>query len=194
AIFLLLISYPLWSWRRLEAAITYLGHEFLRLDREPHLLPEPVPPRTHERGDILNQRIAAMERAAHRVRDLRQFVSDSLDSLPDATLVTTLDGRIVLLNRAAAEYGSKRGLGELRGTSIFHLLDKLQNAKPLKQSNALSFQWDELFDLYRAFIYAAGVSAQDAQGRDLLVKSAPGHSSSGQLIGWIVSLIDISTI
>src|SRR5690606_32864609 len=33
AIIMLVISYPLWSWRRLEAAIAYLGQEFIRLDR-----------------------------------------------------------------------------------------------------------------------------------------------------------------
>ncbi|GGB98274.1 two-component system sensor kinase [Oxalicibacterium flavum] len=194
AVLVLLLSYPLWSWRRLEAAITYLGQEFIRLDSEPHLLPESTAPASREVADVLTQRISAMEKAAHRVRDLRQFVSDSLDSLPDATLVTTIDGRIVLANRHAADYCRSLGLHQTASLSIFQILDHLHHPKPLNQGTGQSFKWSELFDLRYAAGYADGISTQDAHGRDLLVKSAPSHSSGHQLMGWIVSLIDISTI
>ncbi|WP_293778939.1 CHASE2 and HATPase_c domain-containing protein [uncultured Oxalicibacterium sp.] len=194
SIVVLLVSYPLWSWRRLEAAITYLGQEFIRLDREPHLLPEPPASPNQELADMLTQRISAMKRAARRVRDLRQFVSDSLDSLPDATLVTNVDGSIVLANRHAIDYCRDLDCHVQAGESIFTLLEQLNHAKPLGQLAGNPFKWADLFDLQQTATFADGISAQDARGRDLLIKSAPSHSSTNALNGWIVNIVDISTI
>ena len=49
-------------------------------------------------SDELEVNINALHRAASRVRDLRQFVSDGLSSLPDATLVAITDGNVLLAN------------------------------------------------------------------------------------------------
>lgn len=195
AIIVLIISYPLWSWRRLEAAITYLGQEFIRLDKEPHLLPEEQGgPQPEEIADVLEQRIIAMEKAARRVRDLRQFVSDSLDSLPDATLITTVEGRVLLANKHAADYYRSVGFGDVTSLCIYHLLLHLNTPQPLDQSLMSPFEWTELLDPEHAGTFANGVSVQDPKGRDLLIKSAPCYASSSQLIGWIVNIIDISAI
>jgi signal transduction histidine kinase len=43
----LLLSYPLWSWRRLEQAVRYLNEQLERIQREQRLLPVEQPP-----GDI----------------------------------------------------------------------------------------------------------------------------------------------
>lgn len=195
SIIVLTLSYPLWSWRRLEAAITYLGQEFIRLDKEPHLLPEEqtaTPP--DEMIDVLEQRIIAMERAARRVRDLRQFVSDSLDSLPDATLVTGVEGRVLLANKHAVDYCRTLGFDDVAGLCIYHLLVNLNAPQPLDHTVTGVFEWTELLDLHYAETFSEGISVQDHKGRDLLIKSAPCYSSTNQLIGWIVSIIDISTI
>lgn len=195
AIIVLILSYPLWSWRRLEAAITYLGQEFLRLDQEPHLLPEESSARhANDMVDMLEQRIIAMEKAARRVRDLRQFVSDSLNSLPDPTLVTTMEGRVLLANKPASTYYRSLGFDNLNGLCIFHLLLHLNAPQPLDQNVTATFEWTELLDPDHAKTFADGISVQDHKGRDLLIKSGPCHSSTNQLIGWIVSIIDISAI
>lgn len=188
------LSYPLWSWRRLEAAIAYLGQEFLRLDQEPHLLPERGPVAPDEPiEDMLERRINAMKRAVQRVRDLRQFVSDSLDSLPDATLVTTAGGDVLLANRHAVLYFSEHGIAEPRGARLTDLLGVLRSPQPIDQVPG-SFRWMDLLDVARAPSLAAGVGATDDKGRDLLVKSAPCFAADDTLTGWIVSVIDISTI
>lgn len=195
AIILVIVSYPLWIWRRLEAAITYLGQEFTRLDQEPHLMPEENPATTaDDMTDVLEQRISAMKNAARRVRDLRQFVSDNLNNLPDATLVTSVDGRILLANKNANDYYRARGLDDVRGTSVMALLAQLKAAQPIDQAANLSFDWPQLLDLGHAAALANGVSAQDDKGRDLLIKSGPCHSASNLLTGWIISIHDISTI
>ncbi len=195
ALFTLILSYPLWSWRRLEAAITYLGQEFIRLDQEPHLLPEDTSAAHNDQiEDVLERRINAMKNAARRVRDLRQFVSDSLDNLPDATLVTRIDGRILLPNRQATSYFAALGVWQLQDAMLLDLLRQLQTAEPLDQASLGPFEWSQLLDLNHVKQLVNGVAVRDQQGRDLLVKSAPFHSANNVLIGWIVNIIDISTI
>jgi CHASE2 domain-containing sensor protein/signal transduction histidine kinase len=195
ALLTLVLSYPLWSWRRLEAAITYLGQEFIRLDHEPHLLPENSRDADDDQiEDILERRINAMKNAARRVRDLRQFVSDSLDNLPDATLITRTDGRILLPNRKASSYFASHGVDRLEGAMLLELLSDLHSGEPLDQTTIGPFEWSQLLDLAHVKRLVDGVSVHDVQERDLLVKSAPFHSADNVLIGWIVSIIDISTL
>ncbi|MBC7413982.1 MAG: CHASE2 domain-containing protein [Herminiimonas sp.] len=199
ATIVLILSYPLWSWRRLEAAITYLGQEFIRLDHEPHLLPEAVVrARPDLIEDVLERRINAMKTAARRVRDLRRFVSNSLDNLPDATLVTTVDGQVLLANRHAVAYfvapPGPAGGAPLVGASVLELLSRLQAPQPIDLPANVHFQWTSLLDLAYVDTLGNGVGVVDGQGRDLLVKSAPCYSAAHLLTGWIVSLTDISTI
>ena len=196
----LILSYPLWSWRRLEAAITYLGQEFIRLDHEPHLLPEAPADRRHGTiDDLLGQRINAMTNAARRVRELRKFVSNSLDNLPDATLVTTVDGQVLLANRAANDYfataitNAQAGT-DLIGQSVLQLLACLQAPQPIDLPANLHFQWASVLDASHIKTLASGIGATDTAGRDLLIKSAPCYSTTQLLTGWIVSMTDISTI
>lgn len=193
ALLTLLISYPLWSWRRLEAAIDYLGQEFMRLDKEPHVLPELESSDTIIE-DVLERRMNAMENAARRVRDLRQFISDNLDSLPDATLVATVDGHVLLANKHANQYFALAGHQDIQGALLPYLFASLAAPEPVNQTLTTRFDWWQLLDLKYAPVLADGVSTQDQQGRDLLIKSAPCHSAANVLTGWIVSVIDISPI
>jgi signal transduction histidine kinase len=155
---------------------------------------------------MLERRISAMKNAARRVRDLRQFVSDSLDNLPDATLVSDTEGRVLLANRHAHHYLARLpGAYDLasaadsksespRGASVHQLFAKLHSAQPLDQPANARFDWADLLDVQKAKALANGVGVRDEQDRDLLLKSAPCHSANGALTGWIVSVIDISTI
>jgi signal transduction histidine kinase len=136
----------------------------------------------------------AMENAARRVRDLRQFISDSLDSLPDATLVTTIDGHVLLANKHANLYFSSIGFQDIHSALLPYLLSPLHSPEPVNQTLATRFDWWQLLDLKYAPLLADGVSVQDQQGRDLLIKSAPCRSAANELTGWIVSLVDISPI
>ena len=196
ALIVLLISYPLWSWRRLEAVIDYLSQEFMRLDKEPHLLPEAAaaPAAVPVIEDALEQRMNAMETAARRVRDLRQFISDSLDSLPDATLVTTVDGHVLLANKHATTLFASLGFRDLHDALLPYLFSTLSQSEPINQHVAKTFDWWKLLDMKYAALLTNGISVQDPHGADLLVKSAPCRSAANVLTGWIVSIVDISPI
>ena len=192
----LLVAFPLWSWRRLEAAINYLGEEFTRLDSEPHLLPEVKRPMATRSVDVLERRIDAMKNAARRVRDLRQFVSDSLDSLPDATLVTTVDGYVLLSNKHAVDYFASVGFTKVNGALLPYLFSTPSQTLPQAFDHTIEdqFNWWDLLDPEHAAAFGDGVGFRNDAGVELLVRSAPCRSDSNVLTGWIVSIVDISPI
>ena len=198
ALVALMIAYPLWSWRRLEAAIRYLGEEFILLDQEPHLLPELSAEidaqATKPIQDTLEQHIDAMRTAARRVRDLRQFISDNVNSLPDATLVTTVDGNVLLCNPAAMLYFASIGYPKVQDAMLPYLFAKMNTPQATDDMFNTSFSWWNLLDMQHTGSMAKGIEIVDPKGRDLLVKSAPCYSGSRELTGWIVSIIDISPI
>jgi CHASE2 domain-containing sensor protein/signal transduction histidine kinase len=190
----LLLAYPAWSWRRLDAAISYLGQEFRRLEQEPHLLPEAPAADVPGLADMLEQRIQAMTGAARRVRDLRQFVSDSLNSFPDAVLVTAPDGQVLLTNRYAQVYLASLGIPLGHARLLPQLFAALSTPQPLEQRANYGFRWIDLLELQHVTALVNGVAAQDRNGRDLLLKSAPCYSAAHELIGWIISVVDLSNI
>ncbi len=193
----LLLAYPLWSWRRLEAALRYLSEEFRLLDKEPHLLPELVdedePSLPPALSDELEANINALHQAASRVRDLRQFVSDSLSSLPDATLVAITDGNVLLANQAARDYFASLGFPQVVDALLPYLFTKLSEPTVLAEA-APAFSWWNLLDLNYAPQMAQGIEVRDPGGKDILVKSAPCYNAQRKLVGWIVSVIDISPV
>ena len=191
----LIIAYPLWSWRRLDAAISYLSQEFSRLDSEPHLLPEQRQ-REPRNTDVLERRINAMKNAARRVRDLRKFVSDSIDSLPDATLVTTVDGYVLLSNKHAVDYFGRVGFKTINGALLPYLFATPGQTLPHAFDPDLEgpFDWWDLLDPKRAATFADGIGYRNEAGAELLVRSAACRSNDDVLTGWIVSIVDISAI
>ena len=155
----LALAYPLWSWRRLEATLTYLGREFERLEAEPDILPRAVTHSARTGGDLLEQRIRAVEAAAQRLRDTRRFTADTLGSLPDATLVADSAGKILLANRTAARHFNLAAATDLHGRYIADLFSAL----PDRTGRGVPFSWDSLRELAlnaeRAAVEAAGPDA-----------------------------------
>ncbi|MFZ6820566.1 CHASE2 domain-containing protein [Undibacterium sp. Ji22W] len=204
AVLVLIVAYPLWSWRRLEAAIAFLGEEFILLDQEPHLLPEFNPDLTLPNGaqapvrraiqDKLERHLLAMHAAARRVRDLRQFVTDSLTSLPDATMVTTTDGNVVLTNPAAVDYFKSIGMPHVIDTLVPYLFSNMSHPHTMVANERENFSWWHILDLNQSDILIKGVEVVDPKNRDLIIKSAPCYSGQQVLIGWIISILDISEI
>jgi CHASE2 domain-containing sensor protein/signal transduction histidine kinase len=108
----LLIVYPLWAWRRLEAANAYMVEELTQLRGEADVLPmggTPAP-RVGWFREAIARQTTLLHTAIGRVRDLRRFFADSLQALPDATLVTDRTGQVLVANRAAdALFGASPG-------------------------------------------------------------------------------------
>ncbi len=125
----------------------------------------------------------ALKTAADRLLDLNRFIGDSLDNLPDPTLVCDLAGRVLIANRASSRYFDR---GHLIGYELTALLKSL---------HSVSDQRPVLPDIASARA-SSGFrrEVQDPQGRRLLVRCVPSFAASGLQSGWILSLTDLSEI
>jgi len=129
ALLSLVLAYPLWSWRKLEATLRFLGEEFDRLQGEPTIVPESLQLRDNARrnkdADTLERRIESLRTAADSLRHTRRFIADSLEHLPVAVLITGIDERIIIANRHAARcFGASRP-EELSGQSAPEIIAQL---------------------------------------------------------------------
>lgn len=202
ALLVVLSAYPLWSWRRLEAAQGYLSEEFARLSEEPQFLPGPaqaaegsnkaatLTPATLTRlaaGDSVEQRIAALRAATQRLRNARRFVSDALDSLPDATLVVDREGRIVLANPGACQLLGGDA-GALIGRQVADHLGSFDLRGELTRPALVS----ALCEGGTLAVEAVSSAAEGAG--EFLLQTAPCHADSGERVGGILAFIDISAL
>lgn len=184
----LLAAYPLWRWRRLEAAMRFIGDEFRRIQSEPAILPAAAAAAGKPGGvDILDQRFAALEAAAAQLRDTRRFVADTLNSHPDGILVADTLGRILLANRAAATVFGMAAPEDLHGRDLVALMRYWTDCS----GNLATGLW-ESFTAGAAPAVALELSTPDE--RNLLAHSARGASADGATLGWIISLINLTAL
>ncbi len=201
AILGLLVVYPIWNWRRLEMTMSYLRRELERLAAEPHLLPETPAVRGEFGGDVLERQMALMARAAQRVQDMKRFVWDSLDSMPEPMLVTDLSGKVLIANHAARQYCVRLNLPSPEGRALRHALGAFSFVKTVdgnaEQDNALRQRWPEALDptLGDALgVLGRGIEVRDAAGLDHLLRYAPCTNAQGLVTGWIAGLVDVTAL
>ncbi|MDP1616767.1 CHASE2 domain-containing protein [Phenylobacterium sp.] len=97
----ILLVLPLWAWRRLEASSRYMVQELARFSAEPDLLSRPSKPARGQ--DTVARQIALMEDTIARARDARGFALDTLQGLPDPTLVLSSGGEVSFANATARQ-------------------------------------------------------------------------------------------
>ncbi|MBE0614416.1 MAG: CHASE2 domain-containing protein [Burkholderiales bacterium] len=185
AVLILVVAYPLWSWRRLEAVVHFLGDQFEQLEREPAIVPEASTPQAAQFSDVLGRQIAAVRNAAGRLREARRFIADSLDSLPVATLVTDTDERVLIANRLAAGLFAAGAREALHGQDLVSMFQQLA---PEEMS-----LWEDARRALREKNHAE-IEFKDGRGRSLQLHGAPTLNSENQTVGLIVTLVDLTAI
>jgi signal transduction histidine kinase/CHASE2 domain-containing sensor protein len=189
------MAYPLWSWRRLEAALRYMRGELERLRKEPGATP--VAPKAAESAapaDMVDATIAPLEAAIAGLRDARRFIADTVESLPQALIVADADGRVVLANPLAREWAGFDTATRIADAGLdAHAAPERTLAQALLDfSLAGSRTWESLVD--ESFATGRGVQA-DARGpggRDVLVLISPCYRANGERTGLIVNMVDVS--
>jgi CHASE2 domain-containing sensor protein/signal transduction histidine kinase len=197
--------YPIWNWRRLEMTMAYLRGELQRLADEPHLLPEAPQRRREFGGDVLEQHMALMAQAAQRVQDMKRFVWDSLDSVPEPLLVSDLRGVVLIANHAAKAHFARLHAPMPEGLPMQTVLGGLTLVKTIDSGAASDAErnlfahahWPALLDPTRgefSALIAQGVEVRDGNERDHLLRYATCTNAQGETTGWIAGLVDVSAL
>jgi CHASE2 domain-containing sensor protein len=179
----LVIVYPIWNWRRLEMTMAYLRGELERLASEPHLLPETRQPDRGFGGDLLEQHMTLMAQAAQRLQDMKRFVWDSIDSVPEPILVSDVHGVVLFTNQAAKAYFARLGAVSPEVRPMQAVLGGLTFVKTIDGNDAADGEndllararWPAPLDPARrefAALMAHGVEVRDAHAQDYLLRYA----------------------
>lgn len=184
------LIFPLWGWRRLDFANREMARELEALMQEPAVLPrhmdEPLPA-----GDPVTRRVLMMHAAIQDIRDLKRFIAESLDSLPDAALVTDLDGFILIANDAAEKLFQPRLALPLPGLPLAEAALALHRGDPAMKADA---------DAVLAVIASGSLPPHEGRewvledGTILDIRLAFFTDEQRRPLGWIVRLADISAI
>ncbi|WP_211467353.1 CHASE2 domain-containing protein [Collimonas silvisoli] len=199
ALITLVAIYPLWSWRRLEVAMSFIGAELEQLAEEPQLVQNRRNTAISSAGQELERNISLIREAAQQVRDLKRFVWDSLNSLPDPVLVADRSGYVRLVNQPARDCLAAPSGGELEGCTLPELLCTLKFVRFIGSESGLErcLQWPYLLDPSRiedTAVMEQGVEVQSAAGQQYVLKYARCMSMTGDLIGWIANLSDVTIL
>jgi CHASE2 domain-containing sensor protein/signal transduction histidine kinase len=201
----LIVVYPIWNWRRLEMTMAYLRKELQRLADEPHLLPETPQRRREFGGDVLAQQMVLMAQAAQRVQDMKRFVWDSLDSVPEPILVSDVHGVVLIANHAAKAHFERLGAALPQNRPVHEVFGDLEFVKTIDASedrDAESDQrarthWPAILDPTRrefADLMAQGIEVRDRADCDHLLRYAMCTNEQGEVTGWIAGLVNVSAL
>lgn len=188
AILMVIAVYPLWNWRRLEAALAYLGEEFSRLNQDSTMVLRQNEKASSSHSDFLDRKISAIRLAAERSRDMHQFVIDNLNSMPDATLVLSTKLELLMYNRIAGEYFRTLGLDDTYAPpDIYAIFDHFD---PPTEGGT----WCEVLLKPAQNSHTTERETRDINRREFLIKCAPSSMEDGSILGWIISLIDVTSL
>ena len=176
-----LLVYPLWGWRRLQAMSDFMAVELGALEKEGEATPIPMAP--SRASDIVGRQSEALAGAIDHMRDLRRFVADTLADLPDPMFVSDPSGKVTLANRLLDErlgwpiagMAVKAALDEMVTPEHRAAVDHYLAADPAQQS--LEF-----------------VRFTSPLGRTFVMRRSEVRSDAGVLHGHIHYLTDISAL
>ena len=181
----MVLAYPLWSWRRLEATQVYLDQELAQLEHEPipAMLARPMRKSTAalQVSDVLQSRIDRARDATARLRSVRRLLAEIIDAIPDAMLLLDHEGRIMMANRTAATLFGVPRTQNLEGTPINDYLGHMLSAQRTSYQSVVAGA-------------PATVELQHPDGRDLMLRVATFQNSDGDTAGAILDIADVSLI
>ena len=180
----LLLAYPIWRLRRLQAAYRCLQRGTRELDT---LLRGLAWPSNRSEGGARDDReIDATAMAVQRVRDLHRFARDAVDHLPDANLVLDRRGRVFIANQAAAAHW-RQDAARLTGQDAHMLLADMRS----RSTGLPMFGPDALTSAGPQAIHD---EVEDSQGRHLLLRCVPFFDADNAYAGRRLALADITDI
>lgn len=200
------LTYPIWSWRTQEIALSQMSREMGELNREYPLLGAEVAATDPAGKDrlSLNERVMQLRFGLNRVRSLRRFISDSFNAIADPAVVFDAHHQLTLWSASATRYMTSLNAPPL--TDGLHIQAFLETiiADPVvcRELVAAIDHPEQAQDGHTpqsgvgawAVHTDKGYEVRDCAGRDLLLKSMSTHTATGRHSGFILNLIDISAL
>lgn len=176
-----ILVYPIWGWRRLQATSDFMDSELNNFHRSkidiPIMRPELGP------VDVITGQAEQLTHAISHVRDLRRFIGDALRNLPDPMFITDLEDKVTFVNQLA-QTGMEDGAQELALDDMlnrFVSLDDLQEVK-------------DYLDLKNRPTKQDYVEFTSLDSEIFAMRRAPIVSDEGSLKGYIHYLADITEV
>jgi anti-sigma regulatory factor (Ser/Thr protein kinase) len=198
------VAYPLWTWRRQEALLNYLSLEAERVMREPSLPAESGAVRIFI--DPIQRRVNTIAVLVERARHYREFVSEWVDSLPEATLVASPAGVVLLANERVftlSQHSDVRRdschspIGRPLAEVLFEITASHRAVEFASQALSSIEHWShgEKLPAHHESLLAQGIEITNARcGRSLLIKCAPIKPSAGRAGTLIFHVADVSFV
>ena len=180
-----LISYPIWSWRRLEGTARALEAQLQALTTEPDVHTE-LPGHEHApSGDFMMQRTDALSQATSQLRQARQLLAHTQATMPDALFVANQHKRITQANEQACVMTGFSNVQALLGQSLEEVL------APFTPSDAP--EWGMLLDKARHSLRPLTTQASHPRGKQYLVNMVSADEAQPHA-GLIVCATDVSAL
>lgn len=195
----LLLAYPLWGWRRLQAISYYMGKKLKELAKEEDS--SPLTSTKKQSIDLIGKQRDTLDQAIDNIRDLRRFVNDTLSGLPDPMFVCDLEGKIILSNNILNDRIEANLVGKTLSDAIDTLVrpeDKMAVQLYIEDSiddNNIIIDQEEIVRMDDSDTSSLGfVRFNSPRGRNFVMRRTPLLSNEGECRGHIHYLADISAL
>jgi signal transduction histidine kinase/CHASE2 domain-containing sensor protein len=190
------ISYPIWSWRSQEAALRYMSHEMEQLRLEyPPLLDSEV--RLSKKGlsRSLDHQMDELNYTLAYARDLRRFVDDGLDGIPDVTMVVDTTGSLRYRNQPAVAYFLCLGIRPPRvGQNLLPALEQAFSSPRARDAIKQILPWYGADHQHPLDTNHLSIEVQDRADQDLLFRISHIHTATGAYAGSVLTISNVSAI
>jgi CHASE2 domain-containing sensor protein/signal transduction histidine kinase len=183
----ILLIYPLWGWRRLQAMSDFMASEINELESDGEFAA--LPARAQLAPDIVGRQSATLAGAIDHMRDLRRLIADTLSDLPDPMFVTDPDDNVRMTNdvmrarlkrpidgHPIGDLLEQMVAPEFRGAVDQYLADH-SSAEPLSDSDAQPF-----------------VRFASPDGSSFVMRRAVIHNDDNDVRGYIHYFADVSAL
>ncbi len=201
ALFVTLLVYPLWNWRMQELVLKQMHREIKALDNERSLLSMEhvhMDSGTAVKAGGLNtfeSHINRLRSAIARVRNLRQFITDSLDGMPYASAVFDHKEKLLLTTAITEKYFTELGETIVPQEVLSTFLNQIIDDQPRAIEILTQIRtWSSQHTIEPSTFAREEVEFKDKQNRDILLKFTNTYTSDGAVSGFILTLIDLSRI
>ncbi|MCB6183455.1 CHASE2 and HATPase_c domain-containing protein [Leeia sp. TBRC 13508] len=184
AILAVMLTYPLWSWRRLVAAIRYTEQVHQVLEKQSSQWQKPNSAET-EWSEDLDVRLSYVQAVSKQLGQWQMFMLDSIQQAPDIRVITDTEGHIRLANELAiTEFAALNVPMPLAGASLPHILSRYCLKDASQSPIDLSVLANE----------SNGQETIIQTGSIWLVKASHLVGASGEAMGYSISIVDLTPI